>query len=334
MGSRKNRPSDGSGKRVEQVDGTGVPRSTSFLCRAMSPEVPVVSVVVPTYQHAAYIEQCLEGILMQRTSFPVEILVGEDESTDGTREICERYAEAHPDRIRLFLGKRSEVIRINGRPTGRANFMRLWNGTRGRYIALCEGDDYWTDPMKLQKQVDLMESDPACSMCFHRAMLLKKGEEEHHPIPAEVDLANVQVEDLLRTYNFVTTASVLYRDTVLPLPRYMWKVPFADLSLHMHAASKGRIRGMADVMSVYRISDRGVWSRLSDVQQQRSLLQFYRIMGPHLSGPQRAIVASKRAELLERMAHARFPVNPRRKWLHLRYIRFSQYLSAMAYKYR
>src|SRR5689334_382568 len=84
---------------------------------------PLVSAIVLTYQHAPYISQCLESILMQQTNFPFEIIVGEDESSDGTREICEKFAENYPDKIRLFLRSRKDVIYYNGSPTGRYNFL-------------------------------------------------------------------------------------------------------------------------------------------------------------------------------------------------------------------
>src|SRR5262245_29671930 len=96
---------------------------------------PLVSIVTLTYQHAAYIAQCLDSLLAQRTDLPFEILIGEDESTDGTREICERYAREHPDRIRLFLRERKDVVHINGRPTGRFNFIKTLAEVRGKYIA-------------------------------------------------------------------------------------------------------------------------------------------------------------------------------------------------------
>ena len=95
--------------------------------------------LVTTYQHAAYIAACLDGVLAQRTDFAVEVLVGEDESTDGTRAICQRYAERHPDRIRLFLRERKDVMHIGGRATGRANLLHLLGEARGTFIALCEG---------------------------------------------------------------------------------------------------------------------------------------------------------------------------------------------------
>src|SRR5690606_11327464 len=133
---------------------------------------PVVSVVVATYQHAGFIEQCIQGILMQETRFPVEVLIGEDESSDGTRAICQRLAAQHPDRIRLFLRSRKDVMHILGQPTGRANMLQLLRESKGTYIALCEGDDFWTDPLKLQQQVDLLEGDPRCTGCYHATAIV------------------------------------------------------------------------------------------------------------------------------------------------------------------
>ena len=121
---------------------------------------PLVSICVQTYQHVDFIKDCLDGILKQETSFPFEILLGEDASTDGTREICLEYAEKYPDKIRLFLHHRENNIKINGKPTGRFIFLYNMFSARGKYIALCEGDDYWTDPLKLQKQVGFLEKIP------------------------------------------------------------------------------------------------------------------------------------------------------------------------------
>ena len=121
-------------------------------------EFPLVSICVQTYQHAPYIAECLEGLLKQKTTFPYEIILGEDESNDGTRDICKAYAKKYPEIIRLFLRRREDVIYINGNATGRYNFIQNLRTARGKYIALCEGDDYWTDPLKLQKQVIFLEN--------------------------------------------------------------------------------------------------------------------------------------------------------------------------------
>ena len=281
---------------------------------------PLVTVLTVTYQHAPYIRKCVEGVLSQRTTFPVEQLIGEDGGNDGTREICESLAAENPTSVKLFVRDRKDVIYINGRPTGRSNFVKLLNSSKGKYIAICEGDDYWTDPLKLQKQVDFMEAHPEYSMCFHRADLLKAGKLEPHPIPADVDLENVRVEDLLRTYNFITTASVMYRNVPRPLPDHFMKVPFGDLALHIIMATKGKVMCLPDRMSVYRIIDSGSWSKLDRSAQSLSSLEFYRIMAPHLTATQRAIVTTKRAQIVEKMAHERYPVNPKRKWVLKKYL--------------
>ncbi len=127
-------------------------------------EKPLVSVIVVTYQHANYIQQCLDGILMQKTDFSFEILLGEDASTDGTRDICIEYAKKYLDKIRLFLHSRENVFYSNGQPTGRFNMLYNLSKAKGRYVAFCEGDDYWIDPFKLQKQVDYLEANPDYGM--------------------------------------------------------------------------------------------------------------------------------------------------------------------------
>ncbi|MEX0609591.1 MAG: glycosyltransferase [Balneolaceae bacterium] len=150
---------------------------------------PVVSVCVQTYSHETYIKECLEGILKQETDFPFEILLGEDASTDGTREICIEYAKKYPDKIRLFLHHRENNIQIGGQPSGRFNFLYNLYSARGKYIALCEGDDCWTDPLKLQRQVEFMEENEEFSGCFtnyrivnkKREVLLKIARSNSHP---------------------------------------------------------------------------------------------------------------------------------------------------------
>ena len=135
---------------------------------------PLVSVCCITYQHVHYIKGALDGFLMQKTDFPFEICLGEDESDDGTREICQEYAKKYPDKIRLFLRRREDVIYINGCATGRYNIIETLKECKGKYIAHCDGDDYWTDPYKLQKQVDFMEKNNDFSLVFHRFDILEK----------------------------------------------------------------------------------------------------------------------------------------------------------------
>jgi glycosyltransferase involved in cell wall biosynthesis len=111
-----------------------------------------------TYNHAPYIAQAIEGVLQQKTNFPFELVIGEDCSTDGTREIVFEYQKKHPDIIRVITSDENVGAKKNG--------LRVLKACQGKYIAFCEGDDYWHNPDKLQKQVDYMESHPECGMLF------------------------------------------------------------------------------------------------------------------------------------------------------------------------
>lgn len=131
----------------------------------MSDVLPLVSICCLTYNHAAFIRKCLDGFLMQQTSFPVEILIHDDASTDGTDDIVKEYAAKYPDKI--FPLFETENKYSNGY-VGKMDITFNYSRAKGKYIASCEGDDYWIDPLKLQKQVDFMEANPDYSVCWHR----------------------------------------------------------------------------------------------------------------------------------------------------------------------
>ena len=119
---------------------------------------PLVSIRTSAYNHGPYIKQCIEGVLMQRTNFPFEYIIGEDFSNDETREIVFEYAKKYPDVIRVITADYNVGSKANGR--------RCIRACRGKYMAICEGDDYWTDPLKLQKQVDFLEDNSEYGMCY------------------------------------------------------------------------------------------------------------------------------------------------------------------------
>ena len=121
---------------------------------------PLVSIVTITYNHEPYIRKCIEGVLMQKVNFPIEFIIAEDCSADRTLAICKEYAEKYPDLIKLITTE-NNVGAI-------ANERRAMKAAKAKYIAFCEGDDYWTDPLKLQKQVDFLEKNPEYSVTFHR----------------------------------------------------------------------------------------------------------------------------------------------------------------------
>lgn len=137
-------------------------------------DIPLVSISCITFNHAPYLRECFEGFLMQQTAFKFEVVVHDDASTDGTREVIEEYTEKHPDIfVPMYQTENQYSKGIRGM-MARFNFPRC----RGKYIALCEGDDYWTDPFKLQKQVDFLESNPDFALCHTAVKLLENNEEK------------------------------------------------------------------------------------------------------------------------------------------------------------
>lgn len=222
-------------------------------------EPPLVSVIVPTYQHVSYIKECMDGILMQRTNFRFEVLVGEDESADGTREICQAYAEAHPERIRLFLRERKDVLYINGKPTGRSNLKRLIESARGRYIALCEGDDYWVDPLKLQKQVDILERDATVSLVFHNLLVKHDASRYDHFLNYGLIGDRFSALEIYSREWFVGTASICARSE--PLKGALEGFDFSlsgDMVMQLHAALVGDFLFVDEIAGVYRRSSGGL----------------------------------------------------------------------------
>ena len=130
----------------------------------MSKTTIIVSVCMITYNHEDFISEAIEGVLMQKTDFPIELIIGEDCSTDNTRKIVVEYANKYPNIIRLLLPDNNLGMM--------KNFVETLDAANGKYIALCEGDDYWTDPYKLQKQVDFLEMNEGYAACFHNASLV------------------------------------------------------------------------------------------------------------------------------------------------------------------
>jgi glycosyltransferase involved in cell wall biosynthesis len=219
-------------------------------------DTPIVSVAVPTYNHAAYISKALDSILMQETSFPYEICLGEDESNDGTKKICQEYVKKHPDKIRLFLRSRKDVIYINGNATGRFNFIETLKSCRGKYTALCEGDDYWTDPLKLQKQVDILESHPDISLCHHwQEYKYEKGTQPIDEIWGYCSQIITTTEDILARRVQPKTRAMVFRNIFkeIDLPDWFSKVFAGDVPLSLVLSKYGNMYFIDEPMAVYRI---------------------------------------------------------------------------------
>jgi glycosyltransferase involved in cell wall biosynthesis len=233
--------------------------------------LPLVSVRVITYNHERYIAQCLEGILMQRTNFPFEVIVGEDCSTDHTREIVLAYGKKYPETIRVIISENNVG--------GFQNVLRVQQACRGKYHAHCEGDDYWIDPLKLQKQVDFMEAHPECPMCFHDAFIVRYDKSALPDYLCPPALAEwLTIRDLLRLDLAIPTASVLARgDILVSLPEWRRDIRYSDLLLRLWCAHHGDLGYLGEVMSVYRIHPGGmIMSNQSLELHFSSVIDIYR----------------------------------------------------------
>src|SRR3954454_10751837 len=216
---------------------------------------PVVSVPLITYNHEPHIAQALKSVLMQQTSFPIEIVVGEDCSTDKTREIVVEYQKRYPHVIRALLPER------NLGPY--RNVTATLNACRGTYIAALEGDDYWTSPAKLQRQVDFFEAHPDCSICFHKVFVIDEtGQNAPRTIPLDSKKIST-LEDLLPG-NFIPSCSAIWRNGLFAkLPAWVEEVKFSDWVIHVLNAEHGNIGFIDDCMAVYRLHAGGTWSTQS-----------------------------------------------------------------------
>jgi glycosyltransferase involved in cell wall biosynthesis len=244
----------------------------------------LVSVCITTYNHKNYIAECLDSVLMQQTNFRFEIILGEDESLDGTRELCIEYANKHPDKIKLFLRSRKDVIYINGNPTGRYNLTECLKSAKSKYIALCEGDDYWCDENKLQKQIDFLESNTDYAICYHRVSELKNEK----LLPDEMNSAETEMtytlEDLARK-NFIHTPSVIFRNGLIEkFPGWYNNSPAADYVLHMLNAKYGLIKYFPEPMAVYRRHGNSIWSAMPELRRIENWLLVLSYLVPEFAG--------------------------------------------------
>lgn len=220
-----------------------------------------LTVSLITYNHARYIAQAIEGVLMQQTGFDFELLIGEDNSTDGTRDLVKAYQAKHPERIRLLLNDRKNVSFANGKPTGNWNFANNVRHARGQYVALLDGDDYWTSPHKLQKQVDYLDTNPDCALCFHNVEILDEAADPPlHPQYTKRMRPKYDMKDLLKG-NFMHTCSVVFRSGLFEdFPPWFFRCPLGDWPLHVLNVQHGRIGYLNEVMAVYRKHVGGVLS--------------------------------------------------------------------------
>jgi len=224
---------------------------------------PLVSILCLTYNQASYIRECVESVMLQERPFPIEMVIGEDCSTDGTRSICIELQRRYPDLVRLFLSRSNAGIGLN--------LINAFSACRGKYIAIVDGDDFWTDTRKLLKQVELMDGEPGLAGCFHNVMI--KCEicgRDHGPYYPQSLRERFSQRDLIHGNPVPTCASFFRNHLFEGFPS--WFVdeatcPCRDWVIHVLNATQGDYAYVDTVMGVYRLHGKGVWGGVCGAQE-------------------------------------------------------------------
>ncbi|QBQ56504.1 glycosyltransferase [Nitrosococcus wardiae] len=239
--------------------------------------VPVVSILCITYNHEKFISECLDGFLMQKTTFPVEVLIHDDASTDATADIIREYEGQFPHIIKPIYQTENQYSK-GVKPNPTFNIPRA----KGKYIAICEGDDYWTDPLKLQKQVDFLEANPDFSICFHKVKILKDGQLIDDYI-TKVPRFESTLLDLVAG-NYIHTLSCVCKNRGFEVLGSNFRYsPIGDYYFHCMNAQYGKIYYINETMAVYRAHDQSVWSNKSYLYRQQKTQEARKVILKDLS---------------------------------------------------
>lgn len=234
----------------------------------------MVSIWCQTYNQKDYIRDALEGFVSQKTDFAFEVIVYDDASTDGTSDIVREYADRYPQMFRIWIAEEN----IFWSPEKQKEFRRKqWTYCRGKYIGLCEGDDYWIDCNKLQIQVNYMESHPNCAMYLHNALRLDCRTSKLETINPYVcnEGKNLSPEEVIMLYKgHPPTASILVRGDVMEWPEFVVMTSGGDYATELYALLKGKIFYDSRIMSIYRSFREGSYTDII-ADNKESAFRFY-----------------------------------------------------------
>lgn len=248
-----------------------------------NPNDIMVTIRCIAYNQEKFIRQCLDGFVMQQTNFKFEAIVHDDASTDATADIIREYAERYPDIIKPILETENQYSQGSNKLRSILDPLMT-----GKYIAICEGDDYWTDPLKLQKQVDFLEAHPGYSMCFHQAIrtfVNDNRKDEPYSIVEDRDYTGLE---MYQPQYRPATASIVFTSEMYRSDVYQkslgYCLSFGDIPMFLCCAHIGKVRGMSDTMSVYRKHVQGlsnIFDRNDDLVLKfaQDNLALYKIFG-------------------------------------------------------
>ncbi len=252
-----------------------------------------VSVLMVTYNQAEYIAQAIESVLMQETDFEVELVIGDDCSTDHTREILLDLQTKNPNKIKLLQSERN--LGVN------KNIARTLQACTGQYLAILDGDDYWLSPHKLQVQVDYLDNHQELTVCFHNALIVSKEgnvlRESAKPDQKPIST----LEDIIQR-NFIVSCTVMYRNGLVhSFPDWWHNILSADWTLHIFHAQHGDIGYIPEIMAAYRFNPQGIWSRLQFEDKLEMGLRFYTQMNSYLNYQYNSIIQPALSEHWRRL---------------------------------
>lgn len=241
---------------------------------------PLLTVVCMVYNHQKHLKECLDGFVMQITNFPFQVLVHDDCSTDNSRKIIEEYAEKYSHIIKPLIEHENQYSKHDG--SLRKSVEKY---IRGKYVALCEGDDFWTDPFKLQKQVDFMENHPECSLCFHRVNLLYEGNTSNNlkssRIYNHIKEGYYTGDEIIRKWTVPTCSAIMRTVHYLARP-YDKGFAVGDNVMWLNSCKYGKAYCMNDIMATYRRNTAG-WTLATYKGSKEKIVHAYERYYQHLN---------------------------------------------------
>lgn len=263
-----------------------------------------VSVCMIVYNHEKFIEEAILGVLNQEIDFEIELIISNDNSTDKTHDVIERVLANNPDKKHIV--KYYNHTKNNGMMD---NFISTLKLCTGEYIAFCEGDDYWNNPLKLINQIRFLDQNLDYNICFHNVMVFNQETKTLEPDTITRDvLATTNVTELSKG-NYIHTPSVVIRNN-FKLPTWFNKSPLGDWVLYMICINDKKIMKLNDVMAVYRVHGTSVWSNKSNDYKLKQTIKCHQLLMNS-----KVINAETKKQLSESIKHMKMNIIEKDSWL-------------------
>jgi glycosyltransferase involved in cell wall biosynthesis len=224
-----------------------------------------------TYGHEKYIEEAIKSVLMQQYDFEIELILSNDCSPDSTDVIIQNIINTHPKAHLIHYTKHQKNIGMM------PNFIFALKQCKGKYIALCEGDDYWTDPMKLQKQIEFLEKNDDFVLTFHNALIHNNFTNTKYPFLENYNIDEFEVSHIFERWIIPTASMVFKNNLTSDFPDFFTYATHGDLALQMYLSKFGKFKGFDDILSVYRINQSSVTANSfsSFTQNNKHVIQLH-----------------------------------------------------------